>query len=69
MPPLAFPPPCAGASGIDAGERPLRTVGLGISPRRAISLIHSLGVIAPSKTPASRALGLNGGAKPTWMWL
>jgi len=57
--------PAVKASGIAAGDGPLATVGSGISPSRAISLIHWPGVIEELSEPASRALCANSGLKPT----
>ena len=54
-----------GLSGIAAAEGPLATVGSGISPSRAISLIHSFGVSAESSTPAACAPPLLSGLNVT----
>ena len=44
-----------GLSGTEADEGPPATVGSGISPRRAISLIHSLALSTDPKADAARA--------------
>ena len=55
-------------SGIAAEDGPLATVGSGISPRRAINLVHSCGVSAELAALAARAPLAPAGPNDTTMW-